>query len=187
MNMKRNYALDVMKAFAIYLVLMDHLISCTDGTDNQFGAFIYSCHMPLFFYVSGVLAYKKLDKVKEIYSFFIKKSRLVIPVVVFGLGNVILLHQNFGEFLVWHKFGLWFLWTLFIFFAIYSVSQLALVRNKNKMIEIIGLLVPALICVYLRSYKDTAWGGYLIVCSCIIMFCSWREYLLKDMILNRMC
>ena len=156
--MKRNYALDIMKAFAIYLVLMDHLISCADGIDNAFRAFIYSCHMPLFFFVSGVLAYKKLDKFKDIDAFFIKKCRLIIPVVVFGLGNVIILHQDIGEFLIWHKFGLWFLWTLFIFFSIYCVSQLALVRNKNKVIEVIGLLLPALICVYLRGYKDTAWG-----------------------------
>ena len=154
----RDLSLDLIKAFAIYLVIMDHLISGTDGTDNPFRTFIYSCHMPLFFFVSGVLAYKKIDSIKNVFAFCAKKCRLLIPVFVFGLGNVIILNQNVGEFIIWHKFGLWFLWTLFLFFAIYTISQ-ALLVNNNRFIEIFALLIPALICVYLRKFKDTDLGG----------------------------
>ena len=156
---KRNYSLDLMKAFAIFLVVMDHLIRKSDCEDNVFLDFIYSCHMPLFFFVSGVLAYRKFDSMKDIVFFFAKKCRLLIPVVVFGLGNVVLLKQNIGEFLIWHKFGLWYLWTLFLFFTIYSINQVILIRNENKVIEILGLLTPAIICVCLRKYKDTDLGG----------------------------
>lgn len=155
----RDFSLDLIKAFAIYLVIMDHLISGTDGIDNPFRTFIYSCHMPLFFFVSGVLAYRKIDSFKDIGDFFSKKCRLLIPVFVFGMGNVIILNQNVGEFLIWHKFGLWFLWTLFLFFAIYSMCQAVLVKNRNKFVEVLTLLVPALICIYLRKYKDSNLGG----------------------------
>lgn len=155
----RDFSLDLIKAFAIYLVIMDHLVSGTDGIDNPFRTFIYSCHMPLFFFVSGVLAYKKIDSLKEICVFFTKKCRLLIPVFVFSMGNVIILNLNVGEFFIWHKFGLWFLWTLFLFFAIYSMSQAVLVLNMNKFVEVFALLIPALICVCLRKYKDTYLGG----------------------------
>ncbi len=155
----RDYSLDLIKAFAIYLVIMDHLISGTDGIDNPFRTFIYSCHMPLFFFVSGILAYKKIDSLKNAVEFFSKKCRLLIPVFVFGLGNVIILNQNVEEFLIWHKFGLWFLWTLFLFFTIYTISQAVLIKNKNRYIEILSLLIPALICLCLRKFKDTGLGG----------------------------
>ena len=156
---QRYFSLDLIKAFAIYLVIMDHLVSSVDGIDNLFRTFIYSCHMPLFFFVSGVLAYRKLETVKDVCMFFAKKCRLLIPVVVFGIGNVIVLHQDIGEFLIWHKFGLWFLWTLFLFFVIYAIVQLALIRNSNKIVEVIGLILPALVCIYLRKYKDSSLGG----------------------------
>lgn len=156
---QRDYSLDLMKAFAIYLVVMDHLVSGTDGINNSFRTFIYSCHMPLFFFVSGVLAYKKMDSLKNIWHFFAKKCRLLIPLFVFGFGNVLILNQNIEEFFIWHKFGLWFLWTLFLFFAVYSLSQAILIKNNNKYFEIFVLLIPAMICVYLRKYKDSSWGG----------------------------
>lgn len=156
---QRDYSLDYIKAFAIFLVVVDHLIRKLDSQDNPVITFIYSCHMPLFFMVSGILASKKLGGISDVLRFWVKKTRLIIPVVVFGLGNVLLLNQDIGEFLIWHKFGLWFLWTLFIFFTIYALSQLCLLRNKNRIVEICGIGLPALVCIALRQYQDTAWGG----------------------------
>jgi len=127
---QRDYSLDLMKAFAIFLVVMDHLIRKSDSDNNVFLVFIYSCHMPLFFFVSGMLAYRKMELLKDVGLFFAKKCRQLIPIIVFGLGNVIILNQSIDEFLVWHKFGLWFLWTLFLFFAIYALSQAVLIFEE---------------------------------------------------------
>ncbi|MBR4265357.1 MAG: acyltransferase family protein [Bacteroidales bacterium] len=155
----RDFSLDYIKAFAIILVVMDHIIRNLDSPDNPIITFIYSIHMPLFFLVSGILSYKKQTNIHELFAFFIKKTKLLIPIVVFGLGNVLILKQEIGEFLIWHKFGLWFLWTLFLFFCIYAVSQLYLIKNNNKVLEIIGLVIPVALCIALRTYQNTVLGG----------------------------
>lgn len=156
---KRIASYDYMKAFAIWLVVMDHLISASDSIDNSFRAFIYSLHMPLFFIVSGFLASRKLDNFADIKRSFTSKSRLLIPVIVFGLGDVIILGNNISGFFGWNKFGLWFLWTLFLFFALYSISQVLLVHNRKTSIEIFVLFIPVLFCIVLRLWQDTFVGG----------------------------
>lgn len=70
-NKHRSYSLDLIKAFAIFLV-MGHLIRKSDCEDNVLLDFIYNCHMPLFFFVSDGLAYRKFDSMKDIVSFFAK-------------------------------------------------------------------------------------------------------------------
>lgn len=155
----RIASLDYMKAFAIWLVVMDHLISAADGIDNSFRTFIYSLHMPLFFIVSGFLANKKLVDLLEVKKFFLNKSRLLLPVAVFGLGDVILLGNNISGFMGWNKFGMWFLWTLFLFFTIYSISQAILIHNKKTLIEITVLVIPIFFCIIARKWQSTMIGG----------------------------
>ena len=155
----RDFSLDCMKAFAIFLVVMDHLIRKSDSPDNPVISFIYSLHMPLFFLVSGILSAKKIDNGHDIWKFWKRKSKLLIPVVVWGLGNVLILKQDIQEFLIWHKFGLWFLWTLFLFFTLYAISQLCLIKNKNRQIETVGLIFPAVVCIALRVFQNTELGG----------------------------
>lgn len=73
-SVKREFYIDMYKAFAIVLVLIGH-------TDPPFFKWIYSFHMPLFFFLSGYL-YKKNSEigfvqnekkliVKYIYPYFI--------------------------------------------------------------------------------------------------------------------
>lgn len=158
---ERDFSIDFIKAFAIFLVVLDHLIRKTDGAENPMLTFIYSVHMPLFFMASGLLSAKKLCGVKELALFLLKKTKLLIPFFVFGLGNVIVLNQSIGEFLIWHKFGLWFLWTLFLFFCIYTISQGLLLRSNNKIIEMVVLVIPVFLCIYLRKCQNTELGGIL--------------------------
>lgn len=158
----RDFSIDFIKAFAILLVVLDHFIRKTDGAENPILTFIYSVHMPLFFMASGLLSAKKLCGVKELALFLLKKTKLLIPFFVFGLGNVIVLNQDIGEFLIWHKFGLWFLWTLFLFFCIYTISQGLLLKSNNKIVEIVVLVIPVFFCIYLRKYQNTELGGILI-------------------------
>lgn len=148
-----------MKAFAIFLVVMDHLISISDGIDNPVRTFIYSLHLPLFFFVSGYLAEKKLNSLNEIVTFIRKKLKLLIPIAVFGGGNCLILNESITELLIWHKFGLWFFWTLFLLFVIYSLTNIVLINNENKYLEVLGLTIPILFCVMARKYEDTQVGG----------------------------
>lgn len=159
METKRILSLDYMKALAIFFVVLGHLIDGVDSADNVFRTFIYSLHMPLFFIVSGFLSSKKITSFSEIRIWFGHKLKLLIPFAVFTLGDIIILNGEWKEYLGWHKFGLWFLWTLFLFDTIYALSQCVLLRNRSKWIEICGLLCPVLVCIGLRKFDDTLLGG----------------------------
>lgn len=58
MNRMRNSQLDILKGIGISLVLVGHV--SRNGVLNNW---IYSFHMPLFFFISGALYYlsKKVD------------------------------------------------------------------------------------------------------------------------------
>lgn len=155
----RILCLDNMKALAIFFVVLGHLIDGVDSETNPFRIFIYSLHMPLFFIVSGFLSSKKITSVGDLGKWYLRKMRLLIPFFVFSIGDVLVLGSSWNAFLGWNKYGLWFLWTLFLFDTIYAITQLVLISNKNKKLELIGLIAPALVCIALRRYDDTLLGG----------------------------
>lgn len=57
---ERILYIDNLRAFAIMLVVMGHILQFTfgdsHGFDHPFFKFIYSFHMPLFFFISGMFA-----------------------------------------------------------------------------------------------------------------------------------
>ena len=78
----RNKTIDVVKAWGIILVIMGH-------TYSPFNKWIYSFHMPLFFFVSGFLRYG--GKTKPWGRFFVGKLRSsLIPYVVLWFVSVVL-------------------------------------------------------------------------------------------------
>lgn len=155
----RILCLDYMKALAIFFVVLGHLIDGVDSETNPFRIFIYSLHMPLFFIVSGFLSSKKITSVGNLGKWYLRKMRLLIPFFVFSVGDVLILGSSWDAFLGWNKYGLWFLWTLFLYDTIYAITQLVLISNKNKKLDLIGLIAPVLVCIALRRYDDTLLGG----------------------------
>ena len=78
----RNKTIDVVKAWGIILVIMGH-------TYSPFNKWIYSFHMPLFFFVSGFLRYG--GKARPWGRFFVGKLRSsLIPYVVLWFVSVVL-------------------------------------------------------------------------------------------------
>lgn len=55
------------KAFAIYLVVLGHLLSET-GVEGKIHDFIYLFHMPFFFFISGLLFKIKENNIREMFS-----------------------------------------------------------------------------------------------------------------------
>lgn len=55
--------IDAMRGFAIILVVIGHLIQTyyCDVYSNAIFRVIYSCHMPLFFFISGCISKSYLD------------------------------------------------------------------------------------------------------------------------------
>ena len=88
----RLLSLDVLKCFAIYLVVCGHIIQQFDPLYKQNLLFttIYSFHMPLFMLISGYLFASKLDNINNdrYIAFNIVQSRflqILMPYIVWTL------------------------------------------------------------------------------------------------------
>ena len=110
---------------------------------------LYSFNMPIFFFVSGYLAYKDNMSVKKIGNKLWQKFLfLVIPAVIVRLFSDLLhgdnplnvLHNGYG--------GYWFTITLFECFLIYYFVAMAI---KRVGVQMVILAVFALLCIGLLS------------------------------------
>ena len=158
---ERILSLDVIKAFAILLVVLGHLILylSPQAKSDPVNIFIWSIHMPLFFFVSGYLSHKRLTSLHQCCRFFFKKMRLLIPFFLFGTLLSLMEHDDFAQFFAWQKYGLWYLWVLFLFFLFYDISNIVSLRLKNQYSDILILVSIGLCCVFSRNYQNTYWGG----------------------------
>ncbi len=78
----RNIAFDLLKLFAIFLVLWGHCIQHmkVTNTDEPVYLFIYSFHMPLFMMISGYFSISSLSM--RVWPFLKKKFiQLLLPCV----------------------------------------------------------------------------------------------------------
>jgi len=163
---KRIYWVDNAKAIGILLVLIRHT-----PLPEKILSFIYSFHIPLFFFLSGIFF-----KSSNFPDFFRKKyKRLLIPYFVIGLLSILMwipkkyileLDQDiefwfpfFGllygnvNFIIFNK-PIWFLVCLFVvnisFFFIFKIFE----NSKNKYFLIFGFLLLLAFFGYLYSlYK----------------------------------
>lgn len=83
--MERDKRMDVLRAWGIFLVIAGHL-------GSPFSGFIYTFHMPLFFFITGYLRYN--GKVYSWRSFIAKKIKSVlVPYVIFWVVSMLIYNQ----------------------------------------------------------------------------------------------
>lgn len=170
---KRDVSIDVLRGIGIILVIIGHI--CNIYGTNDLADFIYSFHMPLFFFISGYLKYnKEIKSTKEIISkSFVK---IMFPYYIFFFlsllfsGTVIsylrsghifmygldlkqialafLLGGGYLERIPIDNFALWYLPLFFIATVIFSL----LIKNKKteKLLPII-LVILVLITVPIQN------------------------------------
>lgn len=185
--------LDVAKGIAILLIVYGHVSrgfldsGLIAGTTllRQIDGIIYSFHVPLFFFVSGLL-FKKLNYVGEMGQLIAKKfKRLVIPYFIFtlitglfriALSKYVNVHVDSSfvyKMFISPQFQFWFLYDLFFFILLLALLTLVLDRH----ILIIGLLIKFI----LPQINNTFWilGD---VSAYFIFFCM--GYVFKDLFLS---
>ena len=89
MEKKRIAYLDALKCLAILLVIDLHILAVNGFKpyENLASQMLYAPVMPLFFFVSGFLAYKQSMSIKDVWDNIRKKFVfLVIPALVFCVG-----------------------------------------------------------------------------------------------------
>ncbi len=154
----RNEIVDLLKGLAIYLVILGHVIQCYSYSSSQYlnnPAYlcIYSFHMPLFMYISGVLIYQSLLKSNSLLKIIKKRTvQLIYPYFVWGFALFIIdfvinyfrlfTSDSFENILkmTWRNFSpYWFLLSLWISSLIVSLVWYA--TNKKEVWLIILCLL----------------------------------------------
>lgn len=160
----RDKRIDILKAIGIILVVWGHFSSL-------FARWIYTFHMPLFFFATGFLRYGRKNKTWK--TFLTKKLKTVIvPYVVFWTISVVIFNNlsyliKFKQFFPiglnefkglllggeWlnsysNNFGLWFLQTYFIASIVFEI----IVRNFNSKIKVFAFVFFTLATVPFQSF-----------------------------------
>lgn len=160
MNERIGY-IDSLRGFAIFLVVFGHILQGkVFPVAMPLHELIYSFHMPLFMFLSGLFAYKAEEAVKKGAAMtFLKKKMLllIVPCLIWSILMCIYKKENFfNDVILKGGFHYWFLFLLFIFFII--VVAVSMVKNYKR-IRLILFLLPW-VAMYLLA-SDTVAAGVL--------------------------
>ena len=158
--MKHLEYIDGLKGFAIFLVVFAHVIAWSYGDLDTFQTniraswlfwIVYSFHMPLFFVVSGYLAYRSFEHTTPWKMIKKRTIQLLLPYVAIEL---------FVNFVLQQTMNYWFLIALYWMYVVTSVSQkvkLAYPVLLYVLIYGITILFPKLSEIdylFITSFKD---------------------------------
>jgi len=172
-NKQRLEWLDAMRGFTMILVVAYHVMLIGmkfQIKDSTSMAFFLLFRMPLFFFISGFLAYKPdINWTGGKLSMMIwKKIKIqMIPTIVFLLVATCLLRKNFSDGLTTalrdpSKGGYWFTWALlwmFIIYYVFDFLQSKLIRKGHGIPWLMIMLWIAGVAVYATLYMP-AWFSY---------------------------
>ena len=162
--------LDAMRGFTMILVVAYHVSIFSFGQNIKHStalSFFVLFRMPLFFFVSGFLAYSsKIEwNLRTLGSSLLKKCRVqLIPTIVFLSAFLALMRPNFIEAFkttlqLPTKSGYWFTWALLLMFIVYYVFAYIESKLPKKTIIPISLLWISATVVYATLYM-TSWFTY---------------------------
>jgi fucose 4-O-acetylase-like acetyltransferase len=137
----RNEHLDILRGLAILLVAIGHTVQArsADPDANLIFRAIYIFHMPLFFYISGmVYALKPITQTAKGFSSGIgrKAEQLLLPFFCWHLVNYLVsdssrtLTEHFWLLYKAPDYGLWFLWVLFGVYLITDFGKVICTKTK---------------------------------------------------------
>ena len=140
MEKKRIAYLDVLKCLAIMMVIDGHVRTANgyETYESLSSQLMWAPRIPIFFFISGFLAYKFNMTFKDVCDNIRRKFvYLVIPALVFCFGWNLMNHKYLLRFLSEGMDGYWFTIVLFECFLIYYLVMLAIKNEKWR----IGVLL----------------------------------------------
>lgn len=152
---KRIEYIDALRGFCMYLVVFSHIWTFSYHADRSqsFASILVNFFLVLFFFVSGLVAYKK-NMVWTLRSIgpFIKKKfiQLIIPAVFFCTIFCLWKGYDINAALAPSNAGYWFTIHLFYFFIFYTITNL--ISSKIGRGADVILLVVAMV-IYAISYS----------------------------------
>ena len=165
MAQKRNPLIDLLKGFAITLVVAGHASQWFSGYDltNRLFITIYSFHMPLFMLLSGYVCYNEAHRVNLKKRFQV----LVVPFFVWFFINILVYHHILDYKDVISRLynliydpatGNWFLWILFwICILLYFALKISKKHTELILLSFWGVIA---IAFFALGSPDPSFGLY---------------------------
>lgn len=137
--MARIQYIDRLKGMAIILVVIGHLMAfCTVSVWNPINEVIMSFHMPLFMFLSGIVA----TPPQCLRKLSLKFSRFMLPMLWVGLLFSAVVVRNVPSFFTDHyKNGYWYLYVLTLYYVVLYLYGKFPVPKRFVWIADIGLLI----------------------------------------------
>ncbi len=140
--------IDCLRGLAMFMVVYSHIMSfcLTDYTPSPLGAWMSDVMLPLFFFISGYVAYKAAPKigVKEYGTQMWKKTTMMLIPTILMMALMMLYSGNsMMEFLFrYDKGGYWFTMVLFQIVAIYLPFLMLTKLVRQPLFKALVLFFP---------------------------------------------
>ena len=169
--MKERYVfIDILKGIAILMIVYGHIIP---GSFSAMTKFISTFHIPLFFFVSGLLFNE--GKYKNKFGTFVRERTkgLVVPFLFFSIivaAGYYFVEDNYREFICnllkngWGGYALWFVPVLLL--AELGYFPLSIVPPLYRLLLLVGMAVLS----YLSSLFVGMAPYNMLLCFCGIWF-----------------
>ena len=149
--MKRIEYIDAMRGFNMILIVMTHLVGFYHGhhLDFSWSFFFTLFRLPLFFFISGFVMYKKerVWSVETTLKYLKNKAKIqLIPFFVFFSLSIYINKADFWtELCTDLKYGYWFTFTLFEYYVAYVLIMFISARLRPRGGKIILLILAILL------------------------------------------
>lgn len=152
--------LDVLKCFGIILVIIGHVQQMGFGLtvyESTTSLMIYTFNMPLFFFISGFLAYKvNLDKKGVLLNLKKKFLYVLLPGVLFYYIYILYNHVGFSRLLEYGFEKYWFTFTLFECFLVYYFVMAVFKNSLLRLLVMLAISIAGIIYLALFSKYEIA-------------------------------
>lgn len=153
--MEREYLYDNIKAFLIFCVVLGHMLEgILDGSIKVIYILIYTFHMPMFVFISGIFAKFKTERIKKLFALYLAFQGINCLIGIAGGGNIQFTTPIWS---LWYLLAL-SIWTMLIPFI--DVKE-----GNRKFIVIVAAFAVSLIAGY-----DTSIGYYMSISRIIVFF-----------------
>lgn len=171
--------IDALRGFAMVMVVFGHVLMTTfdiGGYDSVIGSIVVTFWMPLFFFISGYVAYKDIEHLKlgAIITDVRKKSfALLVPALIFFMLSAICRGGDPLSFMRGGFGGYWFTPVLLEMFLVYFCVLIFCRRTSSKVFDCTLILLSLVGVAWLVLFRgDGRWWTVL----CLENFTKYFQF-----------
>ncbi len=161
--------IDAARGLAIFAVVYSHIcLFCLPGYDSSMIVdFLRSYFLNAFFFISGYMAWKPIEKFENNVLRLCRKSivHLLIPTMVVGTFYALIYHIPILTFCFnGAKFGYWFTFALFEIFIIYYLVSALSAFLKSPIFRVTTIIIISIVFYCLNKYFTLDSSIYNLFC-----------------------